>query len=359
MATASVALHNACLERLHALKSQFDSSYEPLIQLLVAQHGAVDAPVAPPAAQNVAIPAGQLPPTPTASESLPITPGTPATTPRANVADLYSIIGRLPQKYHSKYTRLHTYLTEHPRVIGESSDGQLVVGGKVIANSTYADVIRELYAPSRGESGYAPPGLTELLHAFNSVDVPASLISSSKVRQQYFAIQARDNQEVVDGPYYSIRRPQSGSGQKISAIQNEMRGYKSFIKPTKMHPGHTSYSNVHSDTEFQSDRQRLVPPPKTVHFAGIKRQHQSGRGQTISSAVNEKRGYERFDPAKKKKTTHAPAPLPPGHTPYSWMHAMEQGEHRQNTAKHEQQSGNGHVDSPCFPGREIKALRLY
>ena len=34
-ASASLALYNACLERLHALKSQFDSSYEPLLQLLM------------------------------------------------------------------------------------------------------------------------------------------------------------------------------------------------------------------------------------------------------------------------------------------------------------------------------------
>ena len=44
-ASSSLALYNACLERLRALKSQFDHTYDPLLQLLV-QNAAV-APVAP------------------------------------------------------------------------------------------------------------------------------------------------------------------------------------------------------------------------------------------------------------------------------------------------------------------------
>jgi hypothetical protein len=38
-------LYNACMERLHALKSQFDSSYEPLLQLMM-EHNVTRAPVA-------------------------------------------------------------------------------------------------------------------------------------------------------------------------------------------------------------------------------------------------------------------------------------------------------------------------
>ena len=306
IASASVALHNACLERLRALKSQFDTSYEPLLQLF-AQHATVAATVAPaapvppaapmpPVAPNVpAAAAPPLPPTPATPDVLQTT-RTPASTPRANVADLLSIIGKLPQKYHSKYTRLHTYLAEHPPVVAEGPDGHLVVRGKVIEDSKYTDLVKALYAPSRGSAARTMPnGMTELLTAFNSVDVPKSFISSSRVRERYCTIQAQnDYEDVYDASGFgSQSRPQSGRGQKISTIRNE------------------------------------------------------------------KRGYERFDPAK--KSTVASVPLPVGHTPFTYLHAMEQGEHKPNThgAKHVSQAGHGYVDSPCFPGRPIKALRMY
>ena len=67
-ASASLALYNACLERLHALKSQFDSSYEPLLQLLMQNN-------APPAAAAVAAAAPAAPaPAPAAPAVVAVAP---------------------------------------------------------------------------------------------------------------------------------------------------------------------------------------------------------------------------------------------------------------------------------------------
>jgi hypothetical protein len=41
------------------------------------------------------------------------------------------------------------------------------------------------------------------------------------------------------------------------------------------------------------------------------------------------------------------AALPPGHTPFSWMHDEEL------------QTGSGAKGMGCFPGQPIKCLRLY
>ena len=72
--------------------------------------------------------------------------------------------------------------------------------------------------------------------------------------------------------------------------------------------------------------------------------HQVGTGQTISAVKSEHRGYKRFDnPNDKRKK--APAALPAGHTPFSWMHqqdlASSQDLANWRRSKPVQQSGTG------------------
>jgi hypothetical protein len=55
---------------------------------------------------------------------------------------------------------------------------------------------------------------------------------------------------------------------------------------------------------------------------GHKAGRQVGKGQTISAIRNEHRGYERFGNTKDKLPPKVYT-LPPGHTPFSWMHSPE------------------------------------
>ena len=111
---------------------------------------------------------------------------------------------------------------------------------------------------------------------------------------------------------------QVGTGQTISAVKSEHRGYKRFDNPNDkrkkapaaLPPGHTPFSWMHQQGLASSQ-----------DLANWKRAQpaQVGTGQTLSAVRSELRGYKRFD---KRKDNHqkAPAVVPPGYTPFSWMH---------------------------------------
>ena len=61
-ASTSLSLYNACFERLRALKTQFDSSYEPLLQLLMDHNVTQAAPAAPAVPAAAVAPAARGPP---------------------------------------------------------------------------------------------------------------------------------------------------------------------------------------------------------------------------------------------------------------------------------------------------------
>jgi hypothetical protein len=61
---------------------------------------------------------------------------------------------------------------------------------------------------------------------------------------------------------------------------------------------------------------------KQVRFAHVVKHKQKGAGQTISSMKHHAGGYERMPSTKPKpQSTTVTYVLPPGHTPFSWMHA--------------------------------------
>ena len=154
-ASASLALYNACLERLHALKSQFDSSYEPLLQLLMQSNAppaavAAAAPVAVPAAAPAPGPAAPGPAAPAVVAAAPLPAGaqvalmgtphrpplvpTPLQTPVTPMqdVDITRSLGALPKTYHERFKDLHAYLVKDPSLIKLASKGQLAIRGTVI-----------------------------------------------------------------------------------------------------------------------------------------------------------------------------------------------------------------------------------
>ena len=196
-ASASLAVYNACLGRLHALRSQFDSSYEPLLQLfmqnVVPAHadGAAVAPAA--AAAAPAVP--PLPPPPHVPPAQPpvlfAQPGAPArgvvqsTSASGRPVDLSRVLACLPKTHREKYRMLHDYIGKHPDVIGSTDRGRLTIHGNTVQDALFTDVVRALYANPRGTMSAIEPGLLELVGALREIGVPRTLISSSTARAQY------------------------------------------------------------------------------------------------------------------------------------------------------------------------------
>jgi hypothetical protein len=250
-ASTSLSLYNACFERLQALKSQFDSSYEPLLQLLM-DHNVTQAPVAggAPAAQAaaaVAPVAGGLPP---AAAALPAvaqiamqgTPLRPATIPPpvgtpTQYTDIPESLGVLPKIYHERYKDLRRYMTKDPSVFKLAPKGQLVVKGTVVPDSSFNDLVRGLYVSARGKKPTAA-GMTEFLEALNTVGVPSTLLSAMSVRSQYAGIQAASRMDKA-----STSAP-SSEKKKVKADDHKVQVH--FLPPkTQTGKGHTG--KAHTD----------------------------------------------------------------------------------------------------------------
>jgi hypothetical protein len=246
-ASTSLSLYNACMERLQALKSQFDSSYEPLLQLLM-NHNVAKAPVADgaaaaPAPAAPAAPAAGGPPA-AAAAALPAvaqiammgTPLRPATIPTptgtaTQYADLPESVGVLPKAYQERYKDLRGYMTKDPSVFKLAPKGQLVVKDTVIPGSSFNDLVRGLYVAARGKKP-TPAGMTEFLEALNTVGVPSSLLSAISVRSQYAGIQAASR---IDTPSTSA----PSSEKKVKADDKKVQ--VQFL-PTKVLTGKRSSS---------------------------------------------------------------------------------------------------------------------
>jgi hypothetical protein len=220
-ASSSLAIYNACLERLHALRSQFESSYEPLIHM-IAQNAApapVAAGVAAPAAApgGVQAPAPQPPPPLQAIFAQPVVvparkmtqlvTTASASSPSGMSIDLSHVLASLPKTHRDKYTWLHDYITRHPDVIGSTGKGRLTIYGAVVEDALYTDVIRALYTNPRGGMSTITPGLPELVGALREIGVPRTLISSATARAQY---------ALLDASGGSQRMSQSGKGRSDS-----------------------------------------------------------------------------------------------------------------------------------------------
>jgi hypothetical protein len=234
-ASTSLSLYNACIERLHALKSQFDSSYQPLLQLLmdnnvaqvpgvVAAAAAAAAPAAPAAPAAGAQPAGAQPagvanPLPAVAQiAMTGTPLRPATIPPPNGGtqnqwmEIPESLGSLPKVYRERYNDLRGYMTKDPYLFKLAPKGQLVFKGEVVPDSSFNDLVRGLYVSSHGKKP-TPSGMSEFLQALNEVGVPSSLLSSVPIRTQYAGIQAASR---LDKPNTS-----ASSSEKKAKVEEE------------------------------------------------------------------------------------------------------------------------------------------
>jgi hypothetical protein len=245
-ASTSLSLYNACIERLHALKSQFDSSYQPLLQLLM-DNNVVQAPVAadavpaaptvqvaPAAGQPVAAAAALPAVAQIAMMGTPLRPATippPAGTP-TQYMDIPESLGSLPKIYHERYKDLRGYMTKDPYLFKLAPKGQLVFKGEVVPDSSFNDLVRGLYVSARGKKPTAT-GMSEFLEALNTVGVPSSLLSSMAIRSQYAGIQAASR---MDKPSTS-----APSSEKKKPKVDEQKVQVQFLPP-KVQTGKRSSS---------------------------------------------------------------------------------------------------------------------
>jgi hypothetical protein len=232
-ASTSLALYDACLERLHALKSQFDTSYAPLLQMLTQNAAAaavvapappaVGAPAAPPvvgAAPPAAAAVPPAPPPPPPQHPPPVPPRpqqltTPTTPPSTHTVNLQGILSSIPRHHHNKFMQLHHYVAQNPSFVRATTNGRLVLHGKVVQGSSVEEVFRALFVTMQGNN-MAVVGVPELLQVLGEIGVPATLISCAAVRSKYTAIQKAAEQAVtssnlVQSPFTPARH-QSGKG---------------------------------------------------------------------------------------------------------------------------------------------------
>ena len=155
-------MHVACLECLHALKSQFGSSCEHYLQLLVQRNTPAAAPAVTTAATAARAPptvAAVLPggPAPAAAAPLPAraqvallaTPHRTATVPTAQRTPVAPAQAVDTTSYSERYsictTRsrdLRPYLVKHPSLTKVQSSGQLAIRGTVIPVSSFIEPAR-------------------------------------------------------------------------------------------------------------------------------------------------------------------------------------------------------------------------
>jgi hypothetical protein len=257
-ATAQLAHYNACLERLQALKSQFDTSYDPLLQLLmqnITAKGVAVAPKANPAAPAAAVPEAEsaasseaasefgTPPQASrepspdrarvADEALTPPQSTAASTSAAaassarrsshgkSTVELSQLLNVIPKKYREKAKQLYEYLERDPAVLHMSDNGRLVVNGSVVHGSSYIDAVRALYTRLLGGVETSTLGLGKLLDALNTLGVPPSLISSTAVRGQYMLRKKASSESVGLTGHTSRYEPQSGEGLVVNQLPSE------------------------------------------------------------------------------------------------------------------------------------------
>ena len=161
MASSAVAMHDAHLQRLKALKSDYGYAYDPFVQAL-AQH--------PPIPQDE-------PPPPVEEED---------ESSLGSRAGMERVMEVIPKQFRSKVAILGNYLKAHPNLIRFTPTGHPIVSGMQIPNANIVDVIRSLYMWPRSQP--LPRGAKEVVEALHSIGIPTTLLSNSAVRTMYHSL---------------------------------------------------------------------------------------------------------------------------------------------------------------------------
>ena len=185
--SSAVAIHNTCLERLRALKSQFDQTYNPLLRLLIQQRQ-----------QQAPVAAAELPGQPVGAAAQPST-STADESSAGSITMRDRVLQVIPKMSKAKYALLWNYLKENPDIIRVSAGGRPIINGRELAGSSFVDVMHSLYMWRKQTA--LPHGAYEIIQALQSVGVPSTLLSSTAARNLYQdVLNVQEESETYDSP---------------------------------------------------------------------------------------------------------------------------------------------------------------
>ena len=88
----------------------------------------------------------------------------------------------LPAQYTHKYSRLKILLDQNPDIVRTSPNGLLVINNHILPDSSFKDLIRELYVHSGSHNTI---GQNQFLQALRDIHVEPSIFSNSHVITKY------------------------------------------------------------------------------------------------------------------------------------------------------------------------------
>ena len=174
--SSSLAIYDLGLQRLRALKSQFEQAYDPLVQLLTQR---APPPMIPPLA--------------------PDTMAGPSTSTSSD-ATLTRVLEVLPEQYRNKYTLLHGYMKAQPGAIRVTETGRPVIDGVEIPTASFTDAMRSLYVWRKAED--LPRSTREIIKSLQAIGVPSTLLSSTAAKNAYHDLLAGESEgeEAYESP---------------------------------------------------------------------------------------------------------------------------------------------------------------
>jgi hypothetical protein len=168
IASSAVAVHDAHLQRVKALKSDVEHTSDPLARSLASL---------PPMPQDAAPIAAPQSPAPAQAEEEEDVSSLSSRTQIQRIVDL------VPQRSRIKASMLGKFLKPYPDLIRVTASGRPIVGGKEIPGANILDIIRSLYTWRKGAP--LPRGATDVIQALQSVGVPSGLFSASAAQAEY------------------------------------------------------------------------------------------------------------------------------------------------------------------------------
>ena len=130
----------------------------------------------------------------------------------------------IPRNQKGKYKNMIDHLqASAPNAIQASERGELILDGKILRNTSYSDVIRNLYV----DSNFLVPGTEEILHTLNRANLPVNMLGSKRAKRIFTSLQQQSR---------VVRIPSSEDavGGADSAAQQSGEGFR---KPEHRPPG--------------------------------------------------------------------------------------------------------------------------
>ena len=204
IASSVVAVHDAHLQRLKALKADAEHTYDPLTRSLAQIPQQLVAAAAP----DVAPPPLQM--QEEEDESY-----------LSSHTVMHRIAELVPHRYRNKVRSLENFLKPHQNLIRISPNGHPIIGGKEIRGANVIDIMRSLYVWRKDQP--LPRGASEVIQALQSVGVPSGLLSTSSALAEYIrllekgvvATRAEEQEEEEEGEEEEQEEEEEGIPEKF------------------------------------------------------------------------------------------------------------------------------------------------